>query len=122
MVEILGVMGGNKPHVRLTDAGRVAVHQLKNLQRDRAARLWHTMDAFLRWLFDTVGEQTPINPSLFLATPGSYFAGIEITGTELHQALAYLAEHDLIHHIDTDPATVAITPHGVSCALSGGSV
>ncbi|MFF3578071.1 hypothetical protein [Streptomyces mirabilis] len=122
LVEILRVMGGHKSHVHLTDAGRVAVRELKDLQKDRAARLRHTMDAFLRWLFDTAGDQTPINPALFLATPGSYFAGIEIPGTELHQALAYLAEHDLIHHIDTDPATVAITPQGVSCALSGGSV
>lgn len=122
MVKILRVMGGDKTHVYLTDAGRVAVRELKNLQKNRAARLRHTMDAFLRWLFDTAGDQVPTNPALFLATPDSYFAGIEIPGTELHQALAYLAEHDLIHHIDTDPATVAITPKGVSCALSGGNV
>ncbi|BBC30477.1 putative uncharacterized protein [Streptomyces graminofaciens] len=68
------------------------------------------MDAYLRWLYDTAGDQTPINPALFLATPGSYFAGAEISATELHQALSYLAEHKLIEHIDTDPATVAITP------------
>ncbi|MEV5255933.1 hypothetical protein AB0K98_29745 [Streptomyces werraensis] len=76
----------------------------------------------LRWLFDTDSDQTPVNPALFLATPGSYFAGTEISGTDLHQALAYLAEHNLIEHIDTDPATVAITPQGTRCALAGGSV
>ncbi|MFE3559152.1 hypothetical protein ACFXKW_30475 [Streptomyces sp. NPDC059193] len=108
--------------VHLTDEGRIAVHQLKNLQRDRAARLRHTMDAFLRWLFDTEGHQVPVHPALFLATPGSFFAGAEISGTELHQALAYLAEHDLVEPVDTDPVTIAITPQGVSCALSGGSV
>jgi hypothetical protein len=80
------------------------------------------MDAFLRWLYDTAGDQRPINPVLFLATPSSYFAGAEITGTELHQTLSYLAEHDLIEAIDTDPATVAIIPQGVGCALAGGSV
>lgn len=80
------------------------------------------MDALLRWLFDTASDQTPVNPTLFLETPGSYFAGTEVSGTDLHQALAYLAEHSLIEHIDTDPATVAITPQGVSCSLTGGSV
>lgn len=110
------------PDVHLTEEGVVAVQQLKNLQTDRAARIRHTMDAFLRWLYDTAGDQTPINPALFLATPGSYFAGAEISGTELHQALSHLAEHDLIEAIDTDPATVAITPRGISCALAGGNV
>ena len=80
------------------------------------------MDAFLRWLFDTVGDQSPTDPSLFLATPSAYFAGAAISGTDLHQALAHLVEPNLIERIDTDPATVAITPEGVSCALSGGSV
>ncbi|WP_327595256.1 hypothetical protein [Streptomyces chartreusis] len=121
LVDIARNLAGT-PDVHVTDEGVVAVRHLKNLQRDRAARLRHTMDAFLRWLYDTASDQTPINPALFLATPGSYFAGAEISGTELHQALSYLAEHNLIEAIDTDPATVAITPQGVSCALAGGSV
>lgn len=112
----------SKPDVHLSDEGRVAVHRLKNLQQDRAARLRYTMDAFLRWLFDTAGDQTPVDPALFLTTPAAFFAGAEVSGTDLHQALAYLAEHGLIEPIDTEPATVAITPEGVSCSLSGGSV
>ncbi|KUJ34466.1 hypothetical protein ADL25_40945 [Streptomyces sp. NRRL F-5122] len=108
--------------VHLTDEGVVAVQRLKNLQKDRAARLRHTMDAFLRWLYDTTTDHAPINPALFLATPGAYFAGAEITGTDLNQALSYIAEHELIEAIDTDPTTIAITPQGVSCALAGGSV
>ena len=108
--------------LRLTDAGRSAVHHLKKRHADRAARLRYTMDAFLRWLFDTAGDQSPTDPSLFLATPSAYFAGAAVSGTDLHQALAYLAEPNLIERIDTDPATVAITPQGVGCALSGGSV
>lgn len=107
--------------VRLTPEGHLAVHRLKNLQQDRAARLRHTMDAFLRWLFDTAGDQTPIDPALFLTTPGSFFAGAEVSGT-LRQALVYLAENGLIDPLDTAPFTVAITPQGVRCALSGGSV
>ncbi|MFI8358506.1 hypothetical protein [Streptomyces cyaneofuscatus] len=121
-VQVSRNWGGAAPDVNLTDAGRAAIHRLKKLRQDRAARLRHTMDAFHRWLFDTAGDQKPINPVLFLATPASYFAGAEITGTELHEALAYLAEHQLIKHIDTEPPTVAITPLGVSCALTGGSV
>ncbi|MCZ4098104.1 hypothetical protein [Streptomyces sp. H39-C1] len=114
--------GDAVPHVQLTDEGRVAVHALKNRQKDRAARLRHTMNAFLRWLYDTAGDQVPTNPALFLATPGSYFAGADVSGADLHQALAYLTENGLIEPIDTDPSTVAITPRGVSCALAGGSV
>ncbi|GGU10800.1 hypothetical protein GCM10010272_64710 [Streptomyces lateritius] len=106
--------------MHLSDEGRVEVHRLKQLQQDRVARLRYTMDAFLRWLFNTA--ESPTDPSLFLATPTAYFAGAAVSGTDLHQALAYLAEHNLIKRIDTDPATVAITPEGVSCALSGGTV
>jgi hypothetical protein len=121
LVKIARKMGGT-PDVHLSDAGRVAVSRLKKLQQDRAARLRYTMDAFLRWLFDTAGDQSPTDPSLFLATPSAYFAGAAISGTDLHQALTHLAEPNLIERIDTDPATVAITPEGVSCALSGGTV
>ncbi|MFF8373562.1 hypothetical protein ACF05W_32785 [Streptomyces lydicus] len=110
------------PTVYLTDAGRAAIHRLKKLRLDRAARLRYTMDAFHRWLFDTAGDQKPISPVLFLVTPAAYFAGSEITGTEMHEALAHLSQHQLIEHLDTEPATVAITPQGVSCALAGGSV
>ncbi|MET8585578.1 hypothetical protein ABZX39_32625 [Streptomyces collinus] len=112
----------NEIGLRLTDAGRVAVSGLKKLQQDRAARLRSTMDAFLRWLFDTAGDQSPTDPGLFLATPNAYFAGAAISGTDLHQALFHLAKPSLIERIDTEPATVAITPEGATCALYGGSV
>ncbi|MFC8230681.1 hypothetical protein [Streptomyces sp. NPDC057287] len=121
LVEILRSMGP-RSHVRLTDAGRVAALQLRDLQKDRAARIRHTRDALLRWLFDAASDQTPVNPALFLASSSSYFAGTEISETDLHQALAYLAEHNLIDYSATDPTTVAITPQGTSCALAGGSV
>ncbi|MFF1408054.1 hypothetical protein [Streptomyces sp. NPDC058294] len=118
---VVRAMGG-PPAVLLSDAGRSEIQRLKRLRQNRAARLRYTMDAFHRWLFDTAGDQKPINPMLFLATPVSYFAGSEITGTELHEALAHLSEHKLIEHIGTEAPTVAITPQGVSCALAGGSV
>ncbi|MFI1972610.1 hypothetical protein BLA24_07870 [Streptomyces cinnamoneus] len=121
LVTIARTFGGT-PEVHLTDAGRAAIHRLKKLRLDRAARLRYTMDAFHQWLFATAGDQKPINPALFLDTPAAYFAGSEITGTELHEALAHLSQHKLIEHIDTEPATVAITPQGVSCAPAGGSV
>ncbi|WDT58503.1 hypothetical protein [Streptomyces sp. G7(2002)] len=108
--------------VCLTDAGRAAIHRLTKLRGDRAARLRYAMDAFQRWLFDTSGNQQPVDPALFFAAPGAFFAGSAISGEDLHEALVYLAEHKLIERIDTDPATVAITPQGVSCALAGGSV
>jgi hypothetical protein len=121
LVEIMRTMGG-APDVHLTDAGRVAVHRLKKLQQDRTARLRYTIDAALRWLFDTAGDQTPVDPTLFLSTAGSSFAGADVSGAELHQALAYLEEHEFIERVDTEPAPVAITPQGITCVLSGGSV
>ncbi|MEU9858877.1 hypothetical protein [Streptomyces sp. NPDC047974] len=121
LVRVVRAMGGT-PDVYPTDAGRVAIHRLKKLRLDRAARLRYTMDAFHRWLFDTAGDQKPTNPVMFLDTPAAYFAGSEITGPELHEALAHLEQHKLIERIDTEPPTVAITPQGVSCALTGGSV
>ncbi|MEU9558316.1 hypothetical protein [Streptomyces fumanus] len=122
LADLARIFGSGAPHVHLTDEGRVAVHDLKNLQKDRAARLRHTMDAFLRWLYDAAGDRSPADPGLFLDTPGAFFAGTEIPQTALEQALIHLAENDLIEPIGADPVTVAITTQGVSCALSGGSV
>ncbi|MBT2398443.1 phosphotransferase [Streptomyces sp. ISL-100] len=121
LVDIARNLAGT-PDVHLTDEGRLAVHQLRNLQKDRAARLRYTMDAFLRWLFDTAGDQAPVDPALFLVTPGSSFAGAAVSPTDLHQALAYLAEHSFMERIGTDPAAVTITPEGVDCILAGESV
>ncbi|WP_217251553.1 hypothetical protein [Streptomyces sp. AC602_WCS936] len=58
------------PHVHLTDEGRVAVHTLKRLQTDRAARLRHTMDAFLRWLYDIAGTSRPPTRGCSSPLPG----------------------------------------------------
>lgn len=122
LVEVSRNWGGEAPDVHLTDAGRAAIHRLKKLRLDRAARLRYTMDALHRWLFDTASDQKPINPALFLAAPDAFFAGSAMSDENLHEALSYLAEHKLIERIDTDPATVAITPQGIRCVLAGGSV
>jgi hypothetical protein len=121
LVKVLRVYGGTFP-VHLTDGGRAAIHRLKKLRTNRAARLRYTMDAFQRWLFDTAGNRRPVDPALFFTAPSAFFAGSAISGDDLYEALAYLAEHELIEHIDTEPATIAITPQGVSCALAGGNV
>ncbi|WP_217236298.1 hypothetical protein [Streptomyces sp. AC555_RSS877] len=77
---------------------------------------------FRNGVFNTAGDHEPINPVLFLDTPWPFFAGAVITGSELHEALGNLSEHQLITYIETEPVTVAITTQGVSCALAGGSV
>ncbi|MFF8557035.1 hypothetical protein ACF058_29940 [Streptomyces sp. NPDC015501] len=122
LVKVSRNWGGEAPDVYLTDAGRAAIHRLKKLRVDRAARLRYTMDAFHRWLFDTAADQKPVNPEQFLATSAAYFAGSEITGTELDEALAHLTQYELIEYLDTEPVTVAITSQGASCVLTGGSV
>ncbi|WP_329304550.1 hypothetical protein [Streptomyces anulatus] len=108
--------------LHLSGAGLVETHRQKSLQKDRAARLRHTMDAFHRWLFDTAADRKPVAPELFLTTPAAYFAGSEITETELDAALAHLTQYELVEYLDTEPVTVAITSQGASCALTGGSV
>lgn len=50
--------------IHLSDEGRVEVHRLKKLQESRAARLRHTIDAFLRWLYDTHAATRPLPPRL----------------------------------------------------------
>ncbi|WP_143626218.1 hypothetical protein [Streptomyces viridosporus] len=118
LADLARTFGSGAPHVHLTDEGRGAVHDLKNLQKDRAARLRHTTDTFLRWLYDTVGDRSPTNLGLFLDTPGAFFAGAEIPQADLQQALVHLAQNDLIEPIGAAPVTVAVTIQGVSCALS----
>ncbi|MFI8793900.1 RNA-binding domain-containing protein [Streptomyces sp. NPDC055105] len=122
LADLARTFGSGAPHVHLTDEGHVAVHTLKNLQKDRAARLRYTMDVFLWWLYDTAGDRSPTDPSLFLATPGSFFAGAEIPPTDLQQALVHLAENDLIELIGTDCATVAISTQGVNWVLRGADI
>ncbi|MGX1887490.1 hypothetical protein [Streptomyces sp. NPDC055287] len=89
------------------------------LRGDRAARLRYTMDAFQRWLFDTAGNQQPVDPTLFFAAPGAYFAGSVICGDELYEALAYLAEHKLIERIDTRCRVLPIRPYSTNACPSG---
>ncbi|WP_331751542.1 hypothetical protein OG215_40255 (plasmid) [Streptomyces globisporus] len=120
-VKVLRNWGG-PPEVHLTDAGRAAIHRMKKLRLDRAARLRYTMDTFHRWLFDTSADQKPVTPELFLTTYAAYFAGSEITETELDEALAHLTQYELVEYLDTEPVTVAITAQGASCALTLGSV
>ncbi|MER7760166.1 hypothetical protein [Streptomyces sp. NPDC097619] len=113
---------GSTTEVRLTDSGRVAARRLKDLRKDRAARLRHTADALIRWLYDFDGDRTPIDPTRFLTTAGHSFAGTDTTRADLHEALAHLAEHRLLDRLPTEPPTVRLTPQGARCALAGGNV
>ncbi|MFJ2632171.1 hypothetical protein ACIO6U_09470 [Streptomyces sp. NPDC087422] len=110
------------PDVHLTDDGRVAVHHLKELQQDHAARHRYAAEAFLRWLYTAAHDQKPVDPVGFFAVPAAYYAGDGITGDELHQAVARLNHAGFVAGINTDPPTVAITPDGIECVLSGGTV
>ncbi|MBY8889336.1 hypothetical protein K7472_31505 [Streptomyces sp. PTM05] len=121
LVTIARILAGT-PDVHLTDDGRVAVHHLKELQQDHAARHRYAAEAFLRWLYTAAHDQKPVSPVGFFAVPAAYYAGDGITGEELHQAVARLNHAGLVVGINTDPPTVAITPDGIECVLSGGTV
>ncbi|MFG2369343.1 hypothetical protein ACGFY3_48590 [Streptomyces mirabilis] len=55
----------------------------------------YATDAFLRWLYTTAHDQRPTDPTAFLTTAESHFAGDELSGTELHNALARLIHSGL---------------------------
>jgi hypothetical protein len=108
--------------VHLTDVGRVEIHRLKRLQQDRAARHRYAADAVLHWLYETAHDQSPVNPVGFFTTPAAYFAGDGLSAEEVYRAVARLIDAGLANHIDTDPPTIAITPDGHECVLSGETV
>jgi hypothetical protein len=113
---------GGASYAHLSGAGEAAVHRMKALREDRTARLIHTLNAFLHWLLDTAGAQAPTGPDRFLAAPASCFAGGRVTASDLDTALTHLTRHHLVDRADTVPATVALTPRGTRCALSGRTV
>jgi hypothetical protein len=107
---------------RITDDGRVELRRIGQLREDPAARHRYATDAFLRWLYTTAHDQRPVDPAGFLTAVEAAFAGSDLTGTELHYALARLTHSGLVNEIGTEPKTVAITIDGIDCVLSGVSV
>jgi hypothetical protein len=81
---------------RVTDDGRVELRRLAQLRSDPAARHRYATDAFLRWLYTTAHDQHPTDPTVFLTTGESHFAGDELSGTELQYALARLIHSGLV--------------------------
>ncbi|MFE3143366.1 hypothetical protein [Streptomyces scopuliridis] len=122
LVDLLRSYGDSPPHAHLTDEGHVAVHRLKKLQTNRAARLRYTLDAFLNWMFTTGQEQDPLDLADFLDAPTAYFAGDALTRVEAEYALSQLLQHQLLECPEAAPETIALTTEGTNCVLSGASV
>jgi hypothetical protein len=121
LIDSMGAFGEDDAY-RVTDDGRVELRRLAQLRSDPAARHRYATDAFLRWLYTTAHDQRPTDAAAFLTTPESHFAGDELSGTELHYALARLTHSGLVEDAGTDPKTVAITIDGIDCVLSGATV
>lgn len=107
---------------KMTADGRVELRRLAQLRNEPAARHRYATDAFLRWLYATAHDQHATHPTGFLNTAESHFAGDELSGTELHYALARLTHSGLVEDAGTEPKTVAITIDGIDCVLSGATV
>jgi hypothetical protein len=120
LIRSSNTFGGSR--YRITDDGRVELRRLGQLRGDPAARHRYATDAFLRWLYTTAHDQRPVDPAGFLTAVEAAFAGSDLTGTELHYALARLTHSGLVNEIGTEPKTVAITIDGIDCVLSGASV
>ncbi|MFE4688295.1 hypothetical protein ACFRNJ_47365 [Streptomyces sp. NPDC056721] len=121
LIASMGSLGQDDAY-RVTDDGRVELRRLTQLRNDPAARHRYATDAFLRWLYTTAHDQRPTHPTAFLTTDESHFAGDELSGTELHYALARLIHSRLVQDTGTEPQTVAITIDGIDCVLSGATV
>jgi hypothetical protein len=120
LIQSANTFGGSR--YRITDDGRVELRRLGQLREDPAARHRYATDACLRWLYTTAHDQRPVDPTGFFTAVEAAFAGSDLTGTELHYALARLTHSGLVNEIDTEPKTVAITIDGIDCVLSGASV
>ncbi|MFE7445651.1 hypothetical protein ACFU7X_34975, partial [Streptomyces chartreusis] len=107
---------------RITDDGRVELRRLAQLRTDPATRHRYATDAFLRWLYTTAHDQRPTDPTVFLTTSASHFAGDELSATEVHYALARLIHSGLVEDASTESKTVAITIDGIDCVPSGATV
>lgn len=121
LVDSVGSLGETDGY-SVTNDGRVELRRLAQLRNDPAARHRYTTDAFLRWLYTTAHDQRPVTPTNFLHTVESNFAGSDLSGTELHHALARLIHSGLVNDTGTEPRTVVITIDGIDCVLSGAAV
>ncbi|MGW2987542.1 hypothetical protein [Streptomyces goshikiensis] len=121
LADAMGSFGSADSH-RVTADGRVELRRLARLRSEPAARHRYATDAFLRWLYATAHDQSPVSPAVFLDTDESHFAGGPLSETELDYALARLTNSGLIDDAGTDPKTVTITLDGIDCVLSGATV
>lgn len=121
LVDSMGPFSDAKAY-RVSADGRVELRRLTQLRNDPAGRHRYATDAFLRWLYTTAHDQRPIDPTGFLTTAESHFAGGELSGTELHYALARLTHSGLVEEAPTEPMAIAITIDGIDCVLSGATV
>ncbi|MEU3466222.1 hypothetical protein ABZ721_40615 [Streptomyces sp. NPDC006733] len=121
LIAAMGSMGAADSY-RVTADGQVELRRLAQLRDEPAARHRYATDAFLRWLYATAHDQHPVQPTGFLDTDQSHFAGGELSGTELHYALARLRHSWLIEEVGIEPTTVALTIDGIDCVLSGATV
>ncbi|WP_328335736.1 MULTISPECIES: hypothetical protein [unclassified Streptomyces] len=121
LIDALGAFSAGESY-KVSDDGRVELRRLARLRDQPAARHRFATDAFLRWLYATAHDQSPIDPAGFLGTADSHFSGAELSGTELDYALARLTSSGLIENADTEPKSVALTIDGIDCVLSGATV
>ncbi|WP_405697700.1 hypothetical protein [Streptomyces sp. NBC_01185] len=117
----MGAFGAPDSHRSASD-GRVELRRLSQLRSAPAARHRYATDRFLRWLYATAHDQRPTDPTAFLGTTESYFAGSALSETELDYALARLTNPGLVADAGTQPKTVAFTLGGIDCVLSGATV
>ncbi|MFE7588362.1 hypothetical protein ACFU6K_03105 [Kitasatospora sp. NPDC057512] len=123
LAQILRTWTEDQTTVRLTDAGRVEVRQLRKLADDKVARANYASDAVLRWLYD---QGAPVEPSQFAGTRTAFFAGTTLTAAEITEAAVELRAHGLVNREtdseDTNSYRLWITVAGTACVRGGHTV
>lgn len=103
---------------RLTDRGLEETARMVALRGNTSARFRHTLDELLRWASENQYEARA--QEKFMGDSGSYFLGEAVALDEIAAAEGFLVAQGLVMRVA--PAGLLVTPDGIECIISGGSV
>jgi len=125
LIRLAETFGFDGTSMIITHAGRVDVEARQARRRDPAQRNMAARDAVVRWLYARLGSETS-DVQAMIADPRYLYEAWPFTAADLHTAVTYLVNTDLVRGIGTFGGRVArpqLTTKGIDCAEQfGGSV